>query len=165
MIANRFQVSLRPFRDADLDDVIDYASQPAVAQAANFPVCTTLGQGMFFLRRLQMTGRAVVLTTSQKVIGNVCLYPIFDPDQGIDEQKVELGYALNQDYWKQGLGTQAVALAIIWAQEAGYRVIEAYVYQDNIASQRVLEKNGFKRLPAPEISLNTGLQIGYQLNI
>ena len=44
-------------------------------------------------------------------------------------------------------------------------MIEAYVYQDNIASQRVLEKNGFKRLPAPEISLNTGLQIGYQLNI
>jgi ribosomal-protein-alanine N-acetyltransferase len=56
-----------------------------------------------------------------------------------------LGYAIDQAYAGRGIGTKAVrqAVAIAWADEL-HRV-QAAVSPDNVASQRVLAKVGFRR--------------------
>lgn len=55
----------------------------------------------------------------------------------------EIGYWIGQEYWGQGIGTWAVGelLRIAFGELKLYRVY-AEVFQNNIASARVLEKNG-----------------------
>jgi RimJ/RimL family protein N-acetyltransferase len=59
---------------------------------------------------------------------------------------VEIGYWLIPRARGRGLGSRAVGLLARWAvTEAPLARVEALVVPDNIASQRVLEKAGFRR--------------------
>ena len=57
---------------------------------------------------------------------------------------VEIGYGIKKEYEGQGYMTEAVTAMVGWAgEQIGVNYIEAETEQDNKASQRVLEKNGF----------------------
>ena len=57
---------------------------------------------------------------------------------------IEIGYAINPEYWGRGYATEAFKGAIQYLFENGYSVIRAGIFEDNIASRRVLEKCGLK---------------------
>jgi len=59
---------------------------------------------------------------------------------------VELGYVLHQKYWGKGIATELVKILIDYAfSKTATTEILAYTHPANLASQRVLEKSGFKR--------------------
>lgn len=59
--------------------------------------------------------------------------------------RVEVGYWLGQPYWGRGFMTSVVAAACKFAIDTwGVKRIEAYVFDGNNRSARVLEKNGFR---------------------
>ena len=61
--------------------------------------------------------------------------------------RVELIYALARDAWGRGLVTEAASAVISYAGFAlGITELEALVFEDNLASARVLEKLGFSRV-------------------
>lgn len=56
-----------------------------------------------------------------------------------------LGYWLGRDYWGMGLAGEAVeALLSVGVESLDLRRVEARVFADNLASKRVLEKNGLR---------------------
>jgi len=58
---------------------------------------------------------------------------------------VEIGYFLAHDIWGNGYMTEALSPAIDYCFEScGLNRIQAWTFDDNIASQRVLEKNNFQ---------------------
>jgi len=58
-----------------------------------------------------------------------------------------VGYWVAQDRQGRGLATRAVAEIVRMAyDELGLHRVEAGTLVDNVASQRVLEKNGFTRI-------------------
>jgi RimJ/RimL family protein N-acetyltransferase len=61
--------------------------------------------------------------------------------------RVEIGYGLNESVWGLGFGTEAVGALCgsLW-ETPGIRSIAAETAVGNVASQRVLEKNGFVRV-------------------
>ena len=60
--------------------------------------------------------------------------------------EVTLGYGMVEPQWGNGYGTEAVAgLIEICRAHGGVSAVNADTDSDNIASQRVLEKNGFQR--------------------
>lgn len=62
-------------------------------------------------------------------------------------QSANLGYWVAQEVNGRGVGTRAVGEACRWAfGPAGLHRLEAGTLTDNIASQRVLERNGFERI-------------------
>ncbi len=62
-------------------------------------------------------------------------------------QSANLGYWVAQEVNGRGVGTRAVAAACEWAFGiGGLHRLEAGTLTDNVASQRVLEKNGFERI-------------------
>jgi [ribosomal protein S5]-alanine N-acetyltransferase len=62
-------------------------------------------------------------------------------------QSANLGYFVAQEMNGRGVATRAVALAAEWAfGRIGLHRLEAGTLVDNLASQRVLEKNGFDRI-------------------
>lgn len=84
------------------------------------------------------TFRAVVV--DGKIVGSVSV------ERKADIYKLdgELGYMLLNDYWNRGLMTQAVGqVCEIAIKELGLNRITANVFQPNLASQRILLKNGF----------------------
>jgi [ribosomal protein S5]-alanine N-acetyltransferase len=61
-------------------------------------------------------------------------------------QLANLGYWIDRERNGRGLATQAVSEAVEFAfGEGGLHRLEAGTLPDNVASQRVLEKNGFTR--------------------
>jgi ribosomal-protein-alanine N-acetyltransferase len=62
-------------------------------------------------------------------------------------QSANIGYWVAQEVNGRGVGTRAVGEACRWAfGPGGLHRLEAGTLTDNIASQRVLERNGFERI-------------------
>ena len=63
-----------------------------------------------------------------------------------DNKKANVGYWIGEQYWGNGLATESVTLVINYAFSVlGLEEISAYVYSENKASIRVLEKNGMTK--------------------
>jgi [ribosomal protein S5]-alanine N-acetyltransferase len=63
-------------------------------------------------------------------------------------KEANLGYWIGEQYWGKGIATECVRLIIYYAFSAAeleLKEISAYVYPENKASIRVLEKNGMKK--------------------
>lgn len=76
---------------------------------------------------------------SGKAIGTYVIVPI---DQS---EKWQLGYALTPPYWEKGISSELTAACINWLQSLNIlQTIYAITEKDNTASQKVLEKNGFR---------------------
>ena len=62
-----------------------------------------------------------------------------------DEDVGEIGYMILTQYWAQGIGTKAVGqICEIAFRELALDGITGQVFPENVASVRVLEKNGFR---------------------
>ncbi len=68
--------------------------------------------------------------------------------RSFDEEKktVEIGYRILQKRQNQGYATEAVSSLCQWAFYQQIKKIRACCDKENIASQRVLKKNGFKKV-------------------
>jgi RimJ/RimL family protein N-acetyltransferase len=66
----------------------------------------------------------------------------------IVNKKADLGYWIGKPYWRRGIATECVGLIIDYAfsAELGLKEISAYVFPENKASIRVLEKNRMKKV-------------------
>jgi [ribosomal protein S5]-alanine N-acetyltransferase len=63
-----------------------------------------------------------------------------------EQKTVEIGYGINASHWRQGLASEAVGTLVQWALSTGYAArVTAQTAVGNIASRRVLEKNGFNK--------------------
>ena len=143
MVLTTERLILRPFMEADAEDLYEFSSLPQVARAAGWPAHRSVEDS----RRIIATvfaapdTYAVVEKESGKVIGSAGFTGTVRGGFGPSD---EIGYALHPDWWGRGLMTEAVAALL----ERGFlqRKLEAVWashYEDNIASRRVIEKNGF----------------------
>jgi len=86
----------------------------------------------------------VVERKSGLAIGLVIL---FETEDGQSGTRVRLGYLLSESAWGRGLASELVRGFVGWCSTADVSLIVAGVERDNPASQRVLEKSGFKVVP------------------
>ena len=72
-------------------------------------------------------------------IGDLCF-------KGLEDgQNPEIGYGIDDEFQGKGYATEAVKLALKWAfKHPEVSAVEAETDPDNIASQKVLDKCGFK---------------------
>lgn len=72
-------------------------------------------------------------------IGDLCFKGHYE------DENPEIGYGIYDEFQGRGYATEAAKLAIKWAFEhSDVKAVEAETDPDNAASQRVLEKCGFK---------------------
>ncbi len=61
-------------------------------------------------------------------------------------KSAEIGYWIGEPFWGQGIATQAIGLLVLYAFEKMDLVrLHAGVFEYNLGSMRVLEKNGFAK--------------------
>lgn len=82
------------------------------------------------------------IAVSGKVVGGIGL----EINEDIHSKTMEIGYWLGEEYWNQGIITEAIQ-AIVKHVFANFDImrLEARVYDWNIGSMRALEKSGFEK--------------------
>lgn len=84
---------------------------------------------------------AIVDNKNHQHIGNIKLGPI-NWDHGFSELSYFIG---ERTYWGCGLATEVIETVVDWGlNELNLYMIKAGIYETNIASQKVLEKAGFR---------------------
>ena len=141
------RLSLRPWRQSDLDDLYDYARVEGVGEMAGWVHHKDKEESQRILNMF-IDGKktfALELKETGKIIGSLGIEvhnaeEFDDPDL----QGRELGYVLSKEYWGQGLMPEAVAFVICYCFETlHYDFISCSHFERNPQSQRVIEKCGF----------------------
>jgi ribosomal-protein-alanine N-acetyltransferase len=130
----------------DLGCVEEAAQDPDIPRGTTVPATFTPAEGMAWIERQWSrhddgTGlsQAIADAVSNVALGAVVL-------MARKPGTVEIGYWLIPGARGRGFGSRAVDLLARWAvTEAALARVEALVAPDNISSQRVLEKAGFRR--------------------
>lgn len=126
---------LRPMQPEALESLIPTLPEALVQPYSEMlSGCREHPEAMLWYTPWQM-----ILKETGKPVGDLCFKGI--PQKG----RVEIGYGIDSSYEGQGLTTEAAKALCDWAfSQQGVYIIEAETEADNLASQRVLEKAGFK---------------------
>jgi [ribosomal protein S5]-alanine N-acetyltransferase len=142
------RLTLRTLTEADVADVLTVFSDPLVLRYWDGPLMTTQQDAMQYIERIHYGFRRRELMqwgiadgATNAVIGTCTLTHL-----STTHQRAEIGFALRQARWRQGLGTEAVTTALDFAFDGlGLHRIEADVDPRNERSLRLLERLGFRR--------------------
>jgi len=138
---------IRPFALADLDDFYAYASVPGVGECAGWPHHENIEKSRQILHMF-LKGKktfAIVLKENHRVIGSIGIEKSHFPRSYYPRCSVrELGYVLSQEYWGQGLMSEAVKRVIAYCfNDLHLDYLTSGHFKGNHRSQRVMEKMGF----------------------
>lgn len=139
---------LRHLNESDADDLFAIFSDDEVIRYWSSPAHGSIedSQGLIADINKQFNDRTMfewgaALGDNGRVVGTCTLL-------NVDKlhRRAELGYALNREFWGGGYATEMVELIIAFAfGPMDLHRLEADVHPDNLASIRLLEKQGFKR--------------------
>lgn len=88
---------------------------------------------------------AIVYKPDNKIIGTISLKGKMKPKKFLDYY--EIGYGINEKYWNKGITSEALKLFIeIIKENKNILKYSAETDLDNLPSQKVLRKNGFKKV-------------------
>ncbi len=145
---------LREVRMSDAPEFLAMRSDPEVMRFVHRPRAVTIDDAKAFIMRVQDGQRANTCAQwamtlkgddpgsgAGKCIGVVGPWRI-EPEH----HRGELGYMLSRAHWGQGQMSEAIATVAEHAFNVlGLHSMEAWTQAGNVASMRVLEKNGFAR--------------------
>jgi RimJ/RimL family protein N-acetyltransferase len=140
------RLRLRPFADADADDLFALQSNVHVLRYWDSPPWVDRTSVARFLARCQQMAEegsgarvAIERTCDQAFVG-WCTFNSWNPDF----RSASLGYCLGQAAWGRGYATEAARALLEWAFDTlDLNRVQAEADTRNVASARVLEKLGF----------------------
>ncbi len=138
-------VSLRQWEISDINDLIEYANNPNIAQNMTnaFPHPYTKEAGLKFIEIAQShsPARVFAICVNNQAVGAIGVHPQAD----IHEKCAELGYWLAAPFWGKGIMSVAVKQMIEYAFQ-NFAIVRLYArpFSSNTGSQKVLQKCGFK---------------------
>jgi [ribosomal protein S5]-alanine N-acetyltransferase len=137
---------LKEIVDADKERLVSLIGDFQVSKnLSKVPYPYTLDDADEWLERSHNQKFNLNIFLNDDLIGGVGLTPA-------EDDFYELGYWLGVDYWGQGYATESVMEFLNYAKtNSSCEKLKANVFKENIASTKVLEKNGFKRVEDREV--------------
>jgi RimJ/RimL family protein N-acetyltransferase len=141
-------VTLRPWREADLDALVAACRDPEIVRFTRVPENYDAATGHAYIRtrpRAALDGTAASLAVAadddDRLLGSISLFAFSLP-----HRRAEVGYWIARPARGQGYATAALRAICRWACGAGgLERIELRAATSNPASQRVAERAGFQR--------------------
>lgn len=136
---------LRPFTLNDLESLVQQANNPKIAMfmTDRFPHPYTKQDGENFIAFANQDDPVHIfaIDVDGKAVGGIGIHPQFD----IYKKSMELGYWIGESYWGNGIVSSAIKQMIDFGFKT-YDIDRIYArpFGTNTASQKVLDKTGFK---------------------
>ena len=135
---------LRFWNENDLNSLVKYANNPLIAAnlTDKFPYPYTVEKGKAFIAFASQhdTHHIFAIEINGEACGGIGIHPQSD----IQRLNAELGYWLAEPFWGRSIISNAIPLVVDFAfTNLPITRIFARPFARNIASQKVLEKNGF----------------------
>lgn len=132
---------LRKPTSDDLDDIFEYASDEGVAFFTRFNAHKSLEETKMFLISVNQKHNiktdlilVLELKDEKKVIGSIAFKEISQ-----DDERAEIGFVLNKNYWGKGLMSEALSKIIEFGfKKMKFNRLEALCNIENIRSIRLL---------------------------
>lgn len=143
-------IHLTPIKHSDASRLAESLNDPVFYhQTCSIPYPYTLADANAFISAVQVFENQnkvqrdwVVRDKHDHLIGGIGL--LFG--HGINAHRSEMGFWLSKEYWNKGIMTEVVKCFTNWnLSETKLVRLEAFVFKDNLASCRVLEKAGFEK--------------------
>lgn len=140
------RLKIRLFKEDDVDDLYEYCSDEEVTKYLSFETYNNKQQAIdrinycmgLYQRLDKEITWAIEYKEEGKVIGNIDLIRWNEKDK-----EAEIGYILNRKYWNKGFMTEALKPLLRFGFEnMELNRIEIRCDERNVASARVIEKNG-----------------------
>ncbi|GAB1473766.1 GNAT family N-acetyltransferase [Bacteroidota bacterium] len=140
------EVKLRKLRLEDKERLLEFANNAKIAVNLRdgFPHPYTINDAGSFLKNVteKLPDQIFAIEYNGVYVGNISLMRC----QDVYRKSAEIGYLLDEEYWNRGIMSRAVRLIC----EYGFREMEIErihtgIFEYNTASQRVLEKCGFRQ--------------------
>lgn len=137
--------TLRPWAITDLENLVKFADNLNIARnmTDQFPHPYTAENGKAFIEFATKDTPVHIFAIDVKgsAVGGIGIHPQAD----IQRRNAELGYWLAEPYWGKGIISRAIPEIIDFAFKT-YDITRIYArpFGTNLASQRVLEKTGFR---------------------
>ena len=135
------RLTLRPFREDDVQALYDYSKDEPVGRNAGWKPHESLQESDDILHLVfldQPSVWAIERRSDGRLIGSIGLITDCARQYGSARS---LGYALGVGYWGRGYMTEAVRAVVRFGfDRMGLDLISATCYPDNPGSRRVLEK-------------------------
>lgn len=144
------QLQLRPYVASDFHHIFRLHSDPEVMhyirEAISDPEIVRERTEMWLKYADENPGFGVLtieLIENQSFVGYAVVRHVeFQPGK-----EIEIGYALDKICWGKGYASEAAQALVQYADDAlGEKKLVAYTDENNLASNRVLEKCGFQRI-------------------
>lgn len=127
----------------DAEGLYNFAKNKNVGPAAGWKPHENIDESMKIIKEIFMPNDCfkIIDKSTNKIIGNIG----FEKDIRRPEIKsLEIGYALDEEYWGQGIMTEAATRMLKYAfEDLKLDVVAIQTNTENKKSQRVIEKLGF----------------------
>ena len=141
------RLTLRPWRQDDLDNLFEYASVPGVGEMAGWEHHTDKWVSQTILNMLIEGKKTFAIDYYGKAIGSLGIEK-YDEErfpEFANKRCREIGYVLGKRYWGQGLMTEAVREVLRWCfEDQKLDMVICGHFLRNPRSARVQEKCGFR---------------------
>ena len=137
---------LKEIVDADKERLVSLIGDFRVSKTlSNVPYPYTLDDADEWLKIVDNEEFNLNIFLNDDLIGGIGLTPT-------EDDFYELGYWLGVEYWGQGYATESVMELLNYAKSnTPCEKFKANAFKENVASAKVLEKNGFKRVEDREV--------------
>ncbi len=137
---------LRPWHPDDAESLVRHANNPRVASNLRdaFPHPYGLADARKWLNMVGENREDIILAieVGGEAAGGIGLHGMKD----VYRYNCEIGYWLSESFWGRGIMSDAVGAMVEYAfVNKHWLRLFASIFENNTASMRVLEKNGFKR--------------------
>lgn len=143
------RLRLRAYKNSDVNDIFDYASDKEVTKYLTWQVHKDLEDSKAFLKWVESvtsgeSGKiffvyAIELKSTEKVIGSIDF-------KNTHKFGGQMDYVIGQPYWGKGYMTEATNALKLWAFEQFPELVrlQAFCQPENLASKRIMEKMGME---------------------
>jgi RimJ/RimL family protein N-acetyltransferase len=138
------EFQLRPWRKSDLEDLVHFANNFNISRNLTnkfpYPYTRVAGENFIAFASQHEPPNIMAIIIEGRASGGIGIHPLHD----IESKNAEMGYWLAEDFWGNGIITQAIIQMVDYSfQHFEINRIFARPFGSNKASQRVLEKAGF----------------------
>lgn len=142
------KITLRPIRESDRDQMYTMLTDDRIKKFYMLPDFENQEQvEKLFQRFIQLSNQEDRFVRGMDAEGKLVG---FLNDVGMEDGKIELGYAVAPEFWGRGYCTEGLKLAMEMLFAKGFREVVCGAFEENTASLRVMEKAGMEKLAFTE---------------